>query len=70
MIWPTPEGSELVKGSQNEENCEICTFWIAKMTNVRQQIEQSIDFHSYMEYAQEYAYNMLSILEIWASVCL
>ena len=32
---------------QNEENFEICTFYIAKITNLGQQLGQSINFHNY-----------------------
>ena len=33
-------------GYQNEDNFEICTFYIAKITNLGQQLGQSINFHS------------------------
>ena len=40
-------GEWVGKGYQNEENFEICVFQIAKITNVGQQLGQSIYFHSW-----------------------
>ena len=48
----------------------MCTFYIAKITYLGQNLRQSIIFHSYKNEAHKYAKNMLSFLEIWASVCL
>ena len=43
MIWATPEGSELVKGIKMKK---ILKFYIAKTTNLGQELGKSIDFYS------------------------
>ena len=49
----------------------MCTFYIAKIPNLGQQLGQLINFHSWKKNeAQKYDKNMLSFLEIWAPVCL
>ena len=39
-------GETVGRGYQNEENFEICTFQIAKITKLGQQLGQSINIHS------------------------
>ena len=39
-------GKWVGKGYKNEKKFEICTFWIAKITNLGQQLGHSISFNS------------------------
>ena len=56
MIWPTPEGSDLVKGIKMKKILKFVPSRLLKSLNLGQQLWQSINFQFiYKNEAQKYA---------------